>query len=95
MGPGVRRGFVGALLPSLGRRCSQLSTRGPPAGATLRSLEAARVLAEVRLGVRREPEDPIQATAERLARERGTSIEAISDYRQLAALYRKAERVAS
>jgi hypothetical protein len=58
----------------------------------LKTIEAARVLAEVKLGVRREPEDPVQATAERLARERGTRVDWIRDYRELAALYEEAER---
>jgi hypothetical protein len=59
----------------------------------LGSLEAARVLAEARLGLHREPDDSVQATAERLARSRGTSIEAITDYRELSELYQRAERV--
>jgi hypothetical protein len=58
----------------------------------LTSLEAARVLAEAKLGVNREPEDPVQAEAERLARERGTSLARIRSYRELAALYQEAER---
>lgn len=57
------------------------------------NLDVARVLAESKLGIHREPDDPIQVAAERLARSRGASIEAIRDYRQLAALYREAERV--
>ena len=59
----------------------------------LKTIDAARAMAEVTLGVHREPEDPVQATAERLAKERGKRLEWIRDYRELAALYEEAERV--
>lgn len=59
----------------------------------LTGIEAARVLARAKLGEFSQPEDPIQVAAERLARQRGGSIDSIRDYRELASLYEEAGRM--
>ena len=58
----------------------------------LGGMDAARVLARVRLGVDSPPEDAVQREAERLAKSRGLSLDEITDYRMLAGLYAQAER---